>query len=396
MSTASRTRQIVTTGLAMFSMFFGAGNIVFPLAIGQYTGDMVWWSLAGLLISAVGIPFLGLISMIYYNGDYKDFFSRIGTVPGYLATLFIMVIIAPVNAIPRCISLSYSTMKLYCHGLDIFWFSVISCLIIFMATVRKSRIVDLLGEILSPLLVASLGVIIIKGLLHHPAAPVVALGGGECFLFGLHEGYKTMDLFGTFFFSGITIASLRHNFPQERDMKVLAAFAVQASLIGAGLLGLVYVGFSTVAAYYGGVLTALRPEVLLGMIAHLILGSAGGFFVSMAVALACLTTAVTLAAVFAEYLQRQAGFYHLGYTYCLVLTLIASCAFANLGFEEIVGMVAPVLVVGYPVLLVLVVVNMLHKMYGFQPVKTPVLVASIISIMYYYGDVVGRCLGLTF
>lgn len=378
-----RSRQIITTGLAMFSMFFGAGNIVFPLMVGQMAGNMVGWALVGLMIAAVGIPFMGLISMIYYEGNYKAFFARIGETPGYLVTLFIMIAIGPVIAIPRCISLSYGTIHLYFPAVDQFWFSVGACLVIFAATFRKSRVVDLLGEILAPLLVLCLSVIIIKGLFVHPAAPEVIANAKDMFMSGLFEGYNTMDLLGTFFFSSITIASLKHHFPKERDPKVMASLALKASIIGAGLLGGVYVGFALIASYYGELLAGLAPEILLGTMAHVLLGNAGGFFVSMAVALACLTTAVTLAAVFAEFIQRQSGFYHLGYTYCLVLTLIGACAFANLGFSGIVGLMAPVLIVGYPAILMLVVFNALHKTHGIRMVKEPVALTALASFVHY-------------
>lgn len=378
-----RSRQIITTGLAMFSMFFGAGNIVFPLMVGQIGGNMVGMALVGLMIAAVGIPFMGLVSMIYYEGNYKAFFDRIGTVPGNMVTTFIMVAIGPVIAIPRCISLSYGTIHLYFPSVGEFAFSVAACLVIFAATFRKSRVVDLLGEILAPLLVLCLGVIIVKGLLVHPAAPVVDATAQGMFFFGLHEGYNTMDLLGTFFFSSITIASLKHHFPKEKDPKAMAGLAMKASIIGATLLGAVYIGFALIASYYAGDLMGLSPEILLGTMAHMMLGNAGGFFVSMAVALACLTTAVTLAAVFAEFLQRQSGFYHLGYTYCLMLTLVASCAFANLGFTGIVALMAPVLVVGYPAVLMLVIFNGLHKTHGIQMVKAPVALTALASFVHY-------------
>ena len=70
-----RSRHIITTGLAMFSMFFGAGNIVFPLALGQQAGSMAWVAILGFLITAVGVPFMGLVSMILFEGNYKKFFE---------------------------------------------------------------------------------------------------------------------------------------------------------------------------------------------------------------------------------------------------------------------------------------------------------------------------------
>lgn len=384
MSTTTHIRHIVTTGLAMFSMFFGAGNIVFPLMVGQFAGNMAWWAIGGLMVTAVGVPFLGLLAMTFYDGDHHPFFKRIGTVPGYLVTLFIMIVIGPVNAIPRCISLSHGTISMYVPGLSSLTFSIIACAIIFLATFKKSRVVDLLGDVLSPLLVVSLGVIIVKGLLVHPVAPVVDAGSGKMLFFGLYQGYNTMDLLGTFFFSGVIINGLRQIFPKEKSPAVFAHYALQASIIGAGLLGAVYMGFGIVASYYGNVISDLSPEVLLGTIAQIVLGSAGGLFVSMAVALACLTTAITLVVVFAEFLQEQPLFNRMGYQYCLVMTLVVAGIFSNFGFSWIVSMMVPILKVIYPALIVLSAVNLLHKWKGLQSVKIPVYATTVISLLWYH------------
>jgi len=101
----------LSTGLAMFSMFFGAGNVVFPLAMGQYAQDKNFFAILGLLITAVGVPFLGLMSMTLFDGDYRKFFGRIGKIPGFIIALAIMALIGPFGAMPRVIALSYSTAK---------------------------------------------------------------------------------------------------------------------------------------------------------------------------------------------------------------------------------------------------------------------------------------------
>jgi LIVCS family branched-chain amino acid:cation transporter len=379
----TEARHVLTTGLAMFSMFFGAGNVVFPLIVGQIAGDQAWPAILGLSLTAVGVPFIGLFAMVLYGGDYHAFFARIGRIPGFLATLFILTLIGPVGAIPRCITLSYSTLKMYDPSLSSVVFCLISCLMIFVATYRRNRIVDLLGAVLSPLLVISLAVIIVKGIWMHPAAGASALDALSMFTLGVHEGYNTMDLLGTFFFSGVVITGLREIVGANGNQSLIARYALQASFIGAALLGAVYAGFILVASYYGSSLAGLSGEVLLGSIAHIILGKAGGLFVSIAVVLACLTTALALAAVFAEFLHVHVFRKIVCYRSSLIITLITTFIFANLKFSEIVAMLYPVLVVIYPVLLVLTIINIAYKLYGFKPVKTPVALATIASLVWY-------------
>lgn len=369
-------------------MFFGAGNIVFPLIVGQAAGNMVGWAMVGLMVGAVGIPLLGLIAMTYYDGDYRKFFASIGPVPAFLVVLFIMILIGPINAIPRCISLSYGTIKMYMPQLSSLVFSIGACLVIFAATVRKSRVVDLLGDLLSPLLVVSLTVIIIKGLLVHPAAPLSSATTGEMLKFGLLQGYNTMDLLGTFFFSGVIVSGLRGLYPHEKRAKVFAWYSLQASMIAAGLLGFVYIGFAYVASYYSSSLMGASPEVLLGTVAHMVLGKSGGFFVSMAVALACLTTAITLAVVVTEFLQSQVFNNRISYFNCLVGTLATACVFANFEFGQIVAMMVPVLVVIYPALIVLTILNIFQKTHGLKQVKLPVYFATAIFTVWQHGGAV--------
>jgi len=99
MEVKSRT-TVWATGFAMFSMFFGAGNVVFPLELGLGAQSQNIWAIAGLLITAVGVPFIGLISMTLFNGNYHHFFERIGKVPGFIVAALIMGLIGPFGALP--------------------------------------------------------------------------------------------------------------------------------------------------------------------------------------------------------------------------------------------------------------------------------------------------------
>ncbi|MDQ5940562.1 MAG: branched-chain amino acid:cation transporter, family, partial [Candidatus Dependentiae bacterium] len=290
---------------------------------------------------------------------------------------------------------SYGTLKMYCPSLSAVLFSLISCIVIFCAAYKKSRMVNLLGVLLSPVLLVSLAVIIIKGLLVHPVAPVLALDAITVFSRGFIQGYNTMDLLVTFFFSGLIIRGLRQiDEVRAGGQWLLARYALQASIIGVMLLGLVYASFALVAAYYSALLGGLPAEALLGTLAHAVLGRAGGAFVSLAVVLACLTTAMTLVTVFANFLYSQVFSKAISYRNCLFLTLLATFIVANLKFSEIVAMLVPVLVVIYPVLVVLTIINVLHKLYGFSPVKVPVVFATIASIAWYQGPQVLVCLGI--
>lgn len=374
------------TGFATFSMFFGAGNVVFPLGIGQYAQDKNIYAILGMLITSVGVPLLGLVAMTLFNGDYKKFFQRIGDVPGFLFALFLMVIIGPFGASPRTIALSHATFDYFYPGMSLPVFSFLSCILIYVLTVNRSRIVDILGKFLTPFLLISLLIIIAIGIYsapstglvntHHPAA---------VFLRGLYEGYQTMDLLATPFFSSIIIVCLKQYIdPSEhKDNKKIIFLTLKASLIAAALLSVIYIGFSFIAAYHSESLSAIKQEQMISYIASQTLGKYGALVTCTAVALACLTTAIALSSVFAEFLHIDVLKDRVSYSTSLIITLVITFFVSTLNFTGIVTMLTPVLQVLYPVLIVLCVINYLYKVYHFQPVKWPVYTTFALSLLAY-------------
>lgn len=376
----------ITTGLAMFSMFFGAGNVVFPLALGQYAQDHNTYAILGLLITAVAMPFAGLIAMTLFDGDYREFFGRIGKVPGFILALFIMGLIGPFGALPRCIALSYSTIKLYIPDLPFQAFSIGSCVVIFFLTVRRARIIDILGNILTPVLLISLIIIIIKGIINSPEITHVDHSKWDIFLKGMNEGYQTMDLLGAFFFSSVVLACLKKDLPEsnEQNYRALMVMSLKASAIGAFLLSSIYIGFSFVAAFQSQSLIDIPKDQLAGILSINILGPYAGIIASAAVALACLTTAIALASVFAEFLHEDITDFKLPYSWSLLITLIIAYFVSTLNFTGIVKFLQPILQICYPALIVLSLLNILYKLYGVTIVKTPVFLVFIASLAAWF------------
>lgn len=375
----------LVTGLAMFSMFFGAGNVVFPLALGQYAQDKNIFAILGLLISAVGVPFLGLIAMTLFNGNYKLFFERIGKVPGFLVATAIMALIGPFGAIPRCITLSFATLKIYFPELDLLFFSLFSCLLILAFTIRKNNILDYLGYILTPILLASLAIIILKGVITSPSAPAADHNQLAIFWKGLVEGYQTMDLLGAFFFSSIVLSCLERTVDTKnpQNYKKVIWLALKASVIGAILLSLTYMGFSFVSAFNSAALIGVPKDELAGQVANVVLGPYAGVIACTAVSLACLTTAIALAAVFADFLQQDISHGKFNYKISLIVTLIVTFFISTLDFNGIANFLAPILQVCYPALIVLSIVNIAYKVSHFKPVKVPVFIAFGLSLIGY-------------
>lgn len=389
-STSTKSVSVWTIGLAMFTMFFGAGNIIFPLAVGQLAQDKNSWAVIGLGLTAVLIPLAGLLAMMLFEGNYREFFKRIGKVPGFIMVALILAIIGPLGALPRCITISHSTMAQF--GLDNIWgmnlitFSLISCAVVFLFTFRPNKILSLLGYVMTPVLILSLCIIIVKGIFSMSSSGTTTLTGWESFSAGLMGGYNTMDLLATFFFSGVVLTCLRKENDQTplRDNKRLFMTAVLSCVIAAAALMLFYVGFSYLAAGYSTELVGVASHEILGKLALNLLGPYAGLVVGVAIFFACVTTEIALAAVFAQFLQKTLLKERVSYTTALIITLFIAFFVSTLRFEGISAFLVPILQICYPALIVLTVLNILHKLYNFKPVKILFYGTFLVSSVLYF------------
>ena len=362
-------------GLAIFSMFFGAGNIIFPLALGQYAGDKTLTAVFGLILTAVVMPVAGVVAMLLYDGDYRRFFGRLGKFPGLLLATAVISLLGPLGSTPRCIALSFTTLRTILPELDLVVFSAGACLLLFICTVRKRRILDILGWGLTPVLLALLLGIIVLGLMTPGTLPNVQESHGPLFLHGLSEGYNTMDLLAAFFFSSMVLGLLRSSSAEEPSLHQKRAqfgIALWASLLGAFLLAAIYVGFSVLAALHGHGLTIHGPEALLSAISHKIAGPYAGAMVCVTVALACLTTAIALLTAFTDFVHQELLEKRVRYEWVLVGAVLLTFVISTLEFRGIAAFLGPILQVCYPGLIVLTMLNILYRWRGVRFIKRPV------------------------
>lgn len=385
---ARKPRAILSTGLAIFAMFFGAGNIVFPLALGLFTQDQTLYGILGLIVTAVFVPLTGLLAMILYEGDYHSFFRRIGKIPGAFIAISILGLIGPFAGIPRCITISFSTLDAFgfqsVQWMKLWSFSIFSCLLLFLCTYRPRRILSLLGYVLTPLLLLSLALIVGKGFIGMPSLDSADHTRWRSFAQGLLDGYNTLDLLAAFFFSSVVLMCLRKNHGNDVvEKKNRMTVAMLGSLIAAALLSMVYICFSFLAAGYRSELTTVASDQLLGTLAHQLLGTQAGLIATVAVCFACFTTEIALTAIFAGFLHKTVFKEKIPYTVALLVTLVVSFLISTLHFSGISAFLVPIVQVCYPALIVLSIVNILHKIYGFKPVKRYVYVTLAISLGAY-------------
>ena len=385
-----KTKQnsgVLAAGLALFSMFFGAGDLIWPLILGGASGDKNFFAMLGLLITGVSLPLLGLISMMLFQGDYHSFFGRLGKWPSLAVIFIVQVILGPVGSIPRLITLSYATLKPYLPEMSLAIFSVLAALVILAFTLRPQKVIQLLGLVLTPMLLLSLGAILVLGFISHPSAEANPMGHSEAFLNGVKVGYNTLDLIASFIFAPLVLSHFvmdGENFSTSAGKKAIFGKMVKASLLAAGLLCCMYIGLTYVASWYAPALgDAIRPEERLSAISLHLLGPYGAFASCLAVSMACLTTAIPLVSIFANYMKKDLMGNKGGDMLPLIATLLLSGLLANLGFMGIANLLSPVLQVLCPGLIVLSAFNICHKLYETRVPKAPVFAAFALSTVGY-------------
>lgn len=372
---------ILSTGLAMFSMFFGSGNLVFPLMVGQTSQGHFGIATLGILLTGVLVPFLGILAMLLFKGNSNDFFIRFGKPATFWFPLIALSLMGPFGVLARCITVAHGAFRLVLPDTSLWGFSLISCAVIFLLTLRKSKIVSVLGSILTPFLLLSLITIVLFALNTAPIPSAESWKGAwGSFSQGIIQGYQTMDLLAAFFFSVFVIKHLQdHKGLEENPAKSLPIF-LKASLVGAGLLSAVYFSLVLMGAVYAPELTNVPPQEMLGFIAQKTLGPWAAPIVSVAVILACLTTAIILTSLFADFLRKEVTKDKISPSVAIITTLGIAFFTSTLEFSGIARFIGPILTAIYPALIVLTVLSIFQKLWGWKLVRMPTAVAFLLKL----------------
>lgn len=379
-----KTKSIVlSTGLAMFSMFFGSGNLVFPLVVGQLSQGHYAIGAIGIILTGVLVPFLGILAMFLFDGNQNAFFSRLGKPATFWFPLLAISIMGPFGVLARCITVAHGAFRLIHPGTSLWVFSLLACAAIFLLTIRKNRIVPVLGTILTPLLILSLTAIVCFAVISVDL-PIVTGGNGSAwasFKQGIFQGYQTMDLLAAFFFSVFVIKHLKnHKAMQENPAHSLSVF-LKASVIGAGLLTTLYCFLVLMGAMYASELGSIPPQEMLGFIAQKTLGPMSAPIICVTVILACITTAVVLASLFADFLRKEISKERIAPSLSLAATLAIAFLVSTLEFSGIAKIIGPILEICYPALIVLAISSILQKVWGWKSVRGPTAVAFFIKLL---------------
>lgn len=354
-------RTVVVLGFALFAMFFGAGNLIFPPTLGRLAGDHFSWAILGFLLTGVGLPLMGILAVAKAEGGIEHMARRVDSRFAKALSITIMMIIGPLFAIPRTAATTFELGIAPNVPLLGSWaFSFIFFVIVLFFAMNPLSVVDRIGKFLTPLLIGSLAVLIIKGIVQPMSAPA-ADGVQHAFGKSFVEGYQTMDMLASVIFGIIILNALRSKGITQKGSHM--STVVKAGIISAVGLAVIYSGLLYLGATSSVITGNLTRTELVLAIAHRLLGRGGGIILGVAVSMACLTTAIGLTVVCGQYFNKIT-YGKLSYkTICVVVAGI-SLVLSNAGVETIIRFAVPVLVALYPVVMVLVVLTLAGRRFG--------------------------------
>lgn len=371
---------VVTTGFALFAMFFGSGNLVFPLLVGTASQGHFLFSSFGIVLTGVLVPFMGVLAMLLYKGNTHEFLGTMGRPAKFWFPLIALSLMGPFGVLARCITVAHGSFALLFPQCSLIVFSIAFCAVIFLLTANKNRIIPFLGSALTPFLLLALMAIIFAGMWYSSTPVSENSNVWSAFKEGALQGYQTMDLLAAFFFSTFVINHLSKKFSSDTESSLLVKVFLKSALLGGGLLSIVYCGLVYLGAAFANNLEGVAPQAMLGMVAQQTLGSFSAPIVCAAVVLACFTTAVVLASLFADFFRQEVCQDKVNAPLSLLVTLSIAFGISTLEFSGIAAFLAPILETLYPALIVLTLVNIANKLWGVKLTRWPVVLTFVAKL----------------
>ena len=365
-------KETIFVASMLFGMFFGAGNLIFPVSMGQLSGSNMWQAAAGFLITGVGLPLLGVAALgISREDGLMGLSSRVGRRYGKFFTCILYLTIGPFFAIPRCATVAYTVgvERIIPDSMQTAVLAVFSLLFfaaVLFFSLRPGEILTWIGKVLNPLCVRFLGLLGIRALLSplgriSGSAPEGAYAAGA-FYQGFLEGYNTMDALAGLAF-GIIVVNVIRDLGVENPGDV-AKNTVRSGILSSVLMAVIYVLVTVVGAQSRGVFPpSSNGGEALALIAGHYFGPAGAVILAAAVTLACLKTAVGLITSCGETFQK---IFPKGPSYRIWAVLFSTLSFliANLGLDAIVSWSKPVLLFLYPLAITLILLTLFGRLFG--------------------------------
>jgi LIVCS family branched-chain amino acid:cation transporter len=380
----SKNKELFVTAFALFSMFFGAGNLLLPPLLGYQATDEWHWVTLGFMITAVVIPIFGILAHARLQGSMFDFGKKVSPLFSNVYCIIIYAISVAIPS-PRTAAATHEISIFPNFGTSALLTSSFYFALVLVFVLNRSKILNFIGKFLTPLIVLILLAIISIGLsMPHEAAAETTIEGSPLFT-GLLEGYQTFDAIGAVVIGGVIIISLNlkgHDSFEEKKTLIaksgwIAGFGLFAIYAGLILLGSY---FSTDISIDMSLSSDMKRATLLRGISLATLGNIGTAFLSVLVALACFTTAVGITTGTADYFKGLFNDSQNAYKLTAVIACILGVAIGQLDFHYIIIIAVPVLKFIYPITIVLIFLNVVPQKFA-----SPLVFRAVVLITFLFG-----------
>lgn len=384
-------KDYLTIGSMLFGLFFGAGNLIFPVHMGQEAGSAVFLANLGFLVTGIGLPFLGVIAIgsSQSNGLF-DLASKVNKRYAFIFTILLYLVIGPFFALPRLATTSFEiglspfiSKEFTTLGLAIF--SVAFFVVAWLFSRKPSKLLDYVGKFLNPLFLVLLGILLVLAFTRPmgsvATAPVQTAYENTPFITGFIEGYNTLDALASLAFGIIIVTTIRQRGVTKPS--TVALDTIKSGAVSILLMGLIY----SLLAYMGTMSLGTFPlsdngGIALAQIANHYLGTFGSLILALIVIVACLKTGIGLISAFSETFIEL--FPKQNYLFFATGVSIMACLFANIGLTKIIEFSIPVLMFLYPLAMTLILLAILGPLFShssrvYQMTTYFTLIASVVD-----------------
>ena len=342
--------DFIVVGFALFAVFFGAGNLIFPPYLGLESGTKWFPALAAFVVADAGLSILTVLAIVRLGTDH-DLLGRLPKKAGSLCMDIVMAIVGPILCIPRTCA---TTFEMGAHvlfpNLSSWIFGLLFFAVVAVLTIRPGKVVDIVGKYLTPMLLITIAVLCIKGLITPLGDIVSPQPDFQTLKEGFLNGYQTMDVLGALAITIVIMKTVQDKGYSDKksQMKVIG----RAGIVAGVALFLVYGGL----AYLGATTSNMKLSSEIGhtelvvLVTFLLLRRFGVVLLALIVFFACLTTAVGLVSSASTYFsERLKG--RVSYTALVLIICAMGMLISNVGISTMISLASPLLSVLYPLLL---------------------------------------------
>ena len=381
-----KKRDIFFLGLTLFSLFFGAGNLIFPPFLGAQAGTDTWISMIGFAVTAIGFPILGVVAVARVGG-FEKLAGQVGRRFAFVFILLVYLSIGPGLAIPRTASTSFEMAVTPFVEEPSGWVLPVYSLIFFvvgaLVAFRPEKLTKRIGRFLAPCLLLLILTIVIGCLIKAPGgygAPSGAYAHNGIAQ-GFSDGYQTMDALVALNYGIIIILNIQNH--KVTENKKVVHYTITAGWIAGALLLAVYCALAHIGAVSGGSFPgATNGAGVLTNLVSWLYGPVGSVILGLIFVIACLNVCIGLLSSCSEYFHRIVP--KLSYRVWVVITAAVSYVISIAGLDTILKVSTPILNALYPMALLLILLGLAHSGIRRLPLCYPVSITftGIISVLY--------------